>query len=207
MPAAVHERARFCDRKQSSPERIATTAFEDSSARRASASSNGWGWVLAYALAVIVLSIFALANPLTTGLATGFLLGVTLTAYGILAIVAALSSRHVAGWTIAFGALATLAGILTLFDPFGGALSIVWLIGFWFLVAGVFQLTVASRSASDRTWHVLLGVLDLVLAVAILCAGPLTALSFLAVAVGISLVFRGVFLLTLALGLNRLVHG
>jgi len=181
-------------------------AFENPSAGGTAATPNGWGWILAYALCVLVLGVLALANPLTTGLAAGFLLGLTLTVYGILAIVAGLSSRHIAGWTVAFGVLAILAGILTLFDPFGGALSIVWLIGFWFLVAGIFQVAVAFRSAPDRGWHLLLGVLDLVFAAAILFAGPLTALGVLAAAVGISLIFRGVFLLTLALGLRRLAR-
>jgi len=171
------------------------------------ATSAGWGWILVFGLCVIALGIFALANPLTTGLAAGLLLGVTLTLYGILAIIAGFSSRHVAGWSIAFGVLATLAGILTLLDPFGGALSIVWLIGFWFVLAGVFQLVIGFRSPSDRTWHLLLGILDLILAAAILFEGPLSALAFLAVAVGISLIVRGVFLLMLAFGLRRLARG
>lgn len=182
-------------------------AFEDSSAGRAAASPNGWGWILAYGLCVIALGILALANPLTTGLATGFLLGITLTAYGILAIAAGLSSRHIAGWTVAFGVLAILAGILTVLDPFGGALSIVWLIGFWFVVAGIFQLAVAFSSATDRIWQLLLGILDLVFGAVILFSGPVTALAFLAAAVGISLIVRGIFLLTFALALRRLGRG
>lgn len=165
---------------------------------------NGWVWILAYGIGTIILGVFALANPVVAGLAAGLVTGITLTAYGVLAIIAGVSARPTAGWTIPFGVLAALAGVLILFDPFAGALSVVFLIGVWLVLAGIFQLWIAFRNASGRGWNLLLGVLDLVLGLAVLFADPVSALGFLAAAVGISLLFRGSLLLAVALGLRRL---
>lgn len=180
---------------------------------RWSASSNdpvpmktGWGWILAYGLLLIAVGFLALVNPLATGLATGLVLAVALIAYGIAALISAASAfAHRGRWIeLVLGLLALGAGAFVLFAPYMGALSLVWTIGFWLSVSGVFEIISALRFATDRWWRLFLGVIDLVLGLVIAFADPYSSLFFLAMIVGIALLFRGVFFITLAMGLRRL---
>lgn len=169
---------------------------------------TGWGWILAYGVIVILIGLLALLNPLATGVATGFLLGVMLVVFGIFAIAAGLSSLSGrARWIeLLLGMLGIVAGAVTIFNPFAGALSLVLLIGAWLLVSGIFEIVSAFRTAHDRVWRLLLGVLDVVLGGLLLFSGPATGFTFLALCVGISFLFRGIFLVMLALGLRRMAR-
>lgn len=169
-------------------------------------TKTGWGWTLAYGVLVILLGFLALINPLATSMATGLFLGVVLLVYGVSAIASGLSSlsRRARWLEIILGVLSILAAILTVFNPFASALSLVLLIGSWLFVMGLFEIVGAIRSAHDRMWRLLLGILDTVLGGLLLFSGPVTGISFLAFAVALSLLFRGAFLIVLALGLRRI---
>ncbi|MDF0543936.1 DUF308 domain-containing protein [Sphingobium sp. H39-3-25] len=105
---------------------------------------------------------------------------------------------------IIFGLLCVLLGVLVLFAPFAGALSLVWMIGAWFLIIGMLEIATATRSLHHRGWFQTLGTLDVVIGLALLLAGPISALIVLAVMVGVSFRVRGTFFLAaLALGLRR----
>lgn len=167
---------------------------------------TGWGWIFAYGVLVMIVGFVALVNPLATGIATGLLLSFALLFYGVLAILSGLSAFSSRGrWVeIALGGLALLVGILLFFSPLTGALSLVWAMGFWLLLSGIFQIVGAIRVAFDRWWRLFLGIVDVVLGGVLLFAGPVPSLAFLALIVGISFLFKGLFLLMLALGLKRL---
>ncbi len=177
--------------------------FDDRAPARA-----GWGWILAYAVLVGLIGILALFNPVATGFATGLLLGLLLLFYGGSAIASGLSSlsRRARWIEIVLGLLALVAGVFILFNPLLGALSLVWVIGAWLLVAGIVQVVAAFRAPHDRGWRLLLGVVDAVLGALLLFSGPVTGLAFLAIAVGISFLFRAVFLGVLALGIRRMAR-
>lgn len=167
---------------------------------------TGWGWILAYGILIILLGFLALLNPLVTSLAAGVFLGAVLLVYGVSAIASGMSSlsRRARWIEILLGALSILAAILTVFNPFASALSLVLLIGAWLFVMGLFEIIGAFRSSHDRGWRLLLGILDTVLGALLLFSGPPTGLAFLAFAVALSLLFRGTFLIILALGLRRI---
>ena len=119
-----------------------------------------WGWILAYGVLVVLIGSLALGNPLATGLATGFLLGVMLLTYGLVALISGLSSLSKRGrWIEALlGLLGVAAGGFVLFAPFAGALSLVWAIGFWLFVAGILELVSAIKGSHDRGWRFALGL-------------------------------------------------
>jgi len=164
-----------------------------------------WGWLLAYGIIVVVIGFIALTNPLATGLATGILLAVGLLLYGVTAVISAVSALSERGrWIeLLLGLLAILVGIVVAFSPWLGALSLIWAIGFWLLVSGVFQLVTAMRFRTDRWWRLFLGLLDLALGLILISAPPGPAFAYLALLVGISLLFRGAFIIMLALALRR----
>ncbi|HUD30511.1 MAG TPA: DUF308 domain-containing protein [Novosphingobium sp.] len=169
------------------------------------APGNPWGWIMGYGILLLVVALIVLVNPLVAGVATGLILGVVLIVYGVAAIAAGwttLSTR--ARWTeILLGALALLAGIFAIVDPVAGALSLVWAIGVWLVVAGGFQIAFALKARHDRGWRLFLGALDVVLGLILVFAGPAPSLAFLAVIVAVSLTVRGVFLILLAQTLRR----
>lgn len=188
------------------PDPDATTVHEYSPA--GSRRAVGWGWLLAYAVLVILIGVLALANPIATWLATGVLFGLMLLFFGAAAIGAGLTSLSSrARWVeIGLGVLALVAGIVVLFNPFAGALSLVWAIGAWLLVAGIFQIVSAIRVARDRGWRLLLGIIDALLGGLLLFGGPAIGAAYLAIAVGLSFLVRGVFLVFLALAVRKLAH-
>jgi uncharacterized membrane protein HdeD (DUF308 family) len=164
----------------------------------------GWGWVLAYAVLLVLVGILALANPLATGFATGLLLGFLLVVYGVMAIAAGFSALagHARWIELLLGLIAVLAGVFTLFMPHVGAVTLVWMIGAWLLIAGIVEVIHALQAARDRGWRLFMGVVDVVLGGLLLFSSPLRALAFLAAAVGLSFLIRGVFLALLAFRLR-----
>lgn len=169
------------------------------------APGNPWGWVMGYGILLLLVALIVLVNPLVAGVATGLILGVVLIVYGIAAIAAGwttLSTR--ARWTeILLGVLALIAGIFAVVDPVAGALSLVWAIGVWLVIAGALQISFALKARHDKGWRLFMGVLDVVLGLILMFAGPAPSLAFLAVIVAVSLTVRGVFLILLAMTLRK----
>lgn len=168
--------------------------------------SGGWGWVLGYGVLLIIAGILAFYHPVIAGFAAGVLFGFLLLLYGVLSFLAgigALSTRSRIV-EILLGIVAIVAGFFVLSHPLLGAASLAWAIGVWLLVAGVFEVILAIRTAHDRGWRILLGLIDVVLGGLLTFSGPAVGIAFMAAAIGISFLFRGVFLISVGLHLRRL---
>lgn len=170
---------------------------------------NAWGWVLAYACVMVALAIAAFLHPFAASIATGLLLGLLLLFYGAAAIASGLSTlSQRARWIeVILGVVALVAGLLTLFNPFVGALSLLWVFGAWLLVAGVLELVSAARGGHDRGWRLLLGAVDIALGAILLFSTPAVAIILLATLIGVRFLIRGTFLVALAFTLRKLKRG
>jgi uncharacterized membrane protein HdeD (DUF308 family) len=167
--------------------------------------SPGWGWLLAYGAVVILVGLAALLNPVATGVATGVMLALGLTFYGVIAIATALlflmgGARVV---ELLLGAAALLAAFIIFDEPLAGALSLIWVIGVWLLMSGVFHIGSALRLPIHRGWRLFLGALDVVLGLFLLLDGPATGLFVLTLLVGVSFLSRGFALVGAAFALRR----
>lgn len=162
--------------------------------------SHGRTFILVYGLLLIVVALIAMFDPLATGFAIGILLGFMLIFYGVLALGAGFSSlpHHGRVIEIVLGTLAILAAIVLIFNPFAGAISLVWVIGVWLIISGVSHIIYARSAPHDRGWRLFLGIVDVILGAYLFFSGPATALIFLSFLVGISFFLRGIFLLMLA---------
>lgn len=175
----------------------------------ANGAGRNWIWLLLYGILLIIIGIIASMNPLATGLAVGLLLSFSLFVAGVGSLIAAFTDF---GWRartvdIVYGILALLGGAICLANPFGGAISLVWVIGVMFLVIGGFELMAGFRASSEKLWLILMGLLDLGIGFwATFLMPPGAALVALTVLVGFGFLFRGVLLTMLAFSVRRLTR-
>lgn len=160
-----------------------------------------WGWMLAYGILLVVTGIFALMAPGVTAIAVSAILFATFMISGIGTLLAAFRD---AGWQaklvdLLFGILALLAAFLCIANPFGSAVTLVWIAGIFFIVNGISELVGASRAGDDKGMLILLGAIDLLLGIYLaFFIGPLAALATLAFVVGLGFIFRGIVVSILA---------
>lgn len=155
---------------------------------------TGWGWVLAAGVLFIVVGVLAVLHPLMTGLAVGIYLGASFVVAGAFATASGLANvKQKGAWLyIVLGILAMLAGGYMALLPLNAAVSLVWVIGMWMIVAGVFELYTASQVRLHRAWMIFIGLVDIALGVLLMWIDPLSAIEVLAWMVGFSFVMRGI---------------
>lgn len=153
------------------------------------------GWDYLPGIAFIVIGVLALMMAPLTSLATGVYVGAMLCVAGAFAFAGGLSHIKRGGaWLAALlGLLSLIVGLAFLYNPAAGAITLVWMIGAWLLVGGVFEFATAFTTPLGKGWLVLVGLVDLVLGAFVLMMEPRAAFAFLGYYVGISFVFRGLW--------------
>jgi uncharacterized membrane protein HdeD (DUF308 family) len=137
--------------------------------------ASGWKWTFAYGAALVLLGLVALSWPFASAIAIGLFLGWALFAAGAFGIAAGLRAHRARGHKrdAAVGLLSLVLGLLILLAPLAGALTLLYLMSFWFAVAGVVEIMSGWRHKRERLPLLALGGLDLLLSI-------LAGLSFLA---------------------------
>jgi uncharacterized membrane protein HdeD (DUF308 family) len=96
----------------------------------------------------IATGVLTFAQPGAMALALVYVIGIWAIVTGLLEIVAAIRLRDVIGneWMMGFaGLLSILFGALVVWQPGAGALSLVYLFGFYAILAGILQLSLGIR--------------------------------------------------------------
>jgi uncharacterized membrane protein HdeD (DUF308 family) len=104
--------------------------------------------LVAFGIIAALAGLYALISPAVTALALIIVIGAWAIARGIFEIVAAVRLREelTNEWLLVFSGVASvLLGMVMLFFPGAGALSLVWLIGIQALVVGILMLGLAFR--------------------------------------------------------------
>jgi uncharacterized membrane protein HdeD (DUF308 family) len=118
------------------------------------ASSNsdvlkGWGWTLASGILDVVIGIYLLAFPLVTMATLPFILGFWLLFRSFYLIGASFDLKDLGvadwGWLLFGGILSSVLGCFVLYYPGAGAISIIYVSGSAFVVAGVFNLYLSVK--------------------------------------------------------------
>ncbi len=159
-------------------------------------SLKDWpGWDYVPGIAFLVLGVLALAEPHLASLAAGIYLGAMLLVAGGFMLAGGIAGiGHRGGWlSVLLGLLSLVAGVIVLFNPVAGAISLVWVMGAWFIVGGIFELAMGFSVPIGRGWLILVGIVNLVLGAFVIMLQPAQAFAFLGFLVGISLVFRGLW--------------
>ncbi len=167
-----------------------------------------WGWIALRGFCAVVFGLLALVLPSVTLTLLAILWGAYALVDGVLALVAGVRMRENGKplWSlIIVGLLGVAAGIVTFFWPGLTALTLIFIIGFWAIAIGLFQIITAVRLRKQikGEWlHALSGLLSLVFGLAVVLrpgAGAI-ALTWL---IGWFAIFFGVMLLALAFRVRK----
>jgi uncharacterized membrane protein HdeD (DUF308 family) len=116
------------------------------------------GWAIAEGILSVVVGIVIVAWPAITALARLYVVAAWAIITGIVRIVAAIQLRRVIRneWLLVGSGLASVIfGVIAAVFPGAGILTLIWLLGAWLIVLGVFLIALAlqMRQLTHRVSH------------------------------------------------------
>jgi uncharacterized membrane protein HdeD (DUF308 family) len=113
-------------------------------------------------------------------------------------------------WMLIRAVLAIVLGVLLLWRPFAGVLTLTLLLAAFFAAQGISQIIVSIQQRamlpSSWVWVLLSGVVDLVLAAIIISGWPGTAAWVLGLLVGINLFLSGLALVMMSIACRSMAE-
>jgi uncharacterized membrane protein HdeD (DUF308 family) len=171
-----------------------------------------WRLFLFQGAIMIILGILAVAAPMAATIAVDIYVGWLFLISGILGLVAMFSAKGILSFlsSLITAALSGVVGVLLIWKPIEGALSLTIVLSAFFIAEGVFQTvtSVAYRDVMGGSWGWMLvsGISDLVLAAIIILGWPMTAGWALGLLVGINLITSGWAIVMAALAGRSVAH-
>lgn len=168
---------------------------------------HNWGWFLAFGIGILLLGVLAVVRSVAATVASMLFFGWLLVFASGIEIVQLIMVGKWAGHfqhllaAVLFGVI----GALMVWRPVASAEVLTLLIGSFFLVTGLFQMIEPLWiSLPGWGWHVLDGLISVVLGVLVLAQWPVSGLWVIGLFVGIRLIFFGSAWIAVALGLRTL---
>ena len=170
----------------------------------------GWRWIVATGAMLLVAGIAAFAEPTLALTTASVFIGWLLLVAGVLgAIAATRARRHSGQWgEVLYGVLSIVVGVFILFNPRDGAMSLTLALAAWLAIRGAIDLGRAVRSGPMRPRIPLavLGLVNIVLAAALLGAYPFPAVRAVGLFLGISFALAGLVTIATGLRLRRIAE-
>jgi uncharacterized membrane protein HdeD (DUF308 family) len=172
-----------------------------------------WGLFLAQGLVMLVLGLLALARPMIATIAVELFAAWLFLIGGIVGLAGVFTAWKTPGfvWALIRAVMAILIGVLLLWRPIAGVLTLTLLLAAFFAAEGIAYIiaSISQRAALPGSWLwvLLSGVIDLILAAIIISGWPGTAAWVLGLLVGINLIMSGVALVVTALACRRVGEG
>lgn len=163
-----------------------------------------WRLFLFHGVALIVLGVLAVAAPVVATIAVEIFVGWLFLIGGIVGLVAMFSAHDVPAflWSLLTAALSVAVGVLLIWRPIAGVMSLTIALTAFFIAEGVFQsvTSIAYRRSMPGSWAWMLasGVADLVLAALIIMGLPFSAAWVLGLIVGVNMITSGVAIIMVA---------
>jgi uncharacterized membrane protein HdeD (DUF308 family) len=163
----------------------------------ADALGKHWRLLLVEGVLLVILGILAIAVPAAATLAVDIFVGWLFLIGGIVGLIALFSARDIAAflWTLLTAALSLVAGIILIWKPVEGAMTLTLVLTALFIAEGVFQVigSLAYRDVLRSGWGWLLasGIADLIMAAILIYAWPLSAAWALGLLAGVNLITSG----------------
>ncbi len=171
-----------------------------------------WRLFLFQGVVMIVLGCLAIAEPYLSTIAVDYYIGLLFLVNGIVGLIAMFAARDVPAflWTLLTAALSLAIGVMLIWKPSEGAMSLTIVLTAFFIVEGIFQIVVAFayRDAVPNSWGwmVASGIIDLILAALIIFSWPVSASWFLGLLVGINLLTSGIAIVVMAFEARNVVR-
>jgi uncharacterized membrane protein HdeD (DUF308 family) len=163
-----------------------------------------WLLFLIEGIILLVLGLLAIIVPPIATLAVTIFIGWLFLISGIVGLITTFWMRREPGfwWALLSGVLGIAAGVVLLWQPVSGVLSLTLVLIVFFLVEGVATIMYAlehKRALSGRWgWMLASGIIDLFLGAIIFAGLPGTAAWAIGLLVGINMVFGGAALIAMA---------
>ncbi len=155
-----------------------------------------------------ILGFIAIAIPGISTLSTELFIGWFILFGGLIQIYRTFKARKESGFwgSLLVSVLYIIFGILLLIYPVAGIISLTLLMMFFFLFEGIAKIIMGFQLRPLRRWgwFILNGILSLIMAAIIWAGWPGTAFWVLGLLVGINLLFFGLSLAFLALGIPKI---
>jgi uncharacterized membrane protein HdeD (DUF308 family) len=167
------------------------------------------GLFLAQGIIITLLGIAAVIWPQFSSLAVDVYVGWIFLFSGVVGLAMMFFAPSVGGflWMLLTGALALFAGVLLLWHPIEGVVSLTLVLVAFFIAEGLFQIAAAFgyRTAFPDSWVWMLvsGVIDLILAGLIIAGWPGSASWALGLIVGVNLISSGLAIVMVASATRR----
>jgi uncharacterized membrane protein HdeD (DUF308 family) len=168
---------------------------------------HNWGWFLLFGLGLVALGVVAILRSVAATVISMLFFGWLLL---IAAAIEVAQTIMVGQWAGVFQHLVAavlfgVVGFLMVWRPVVSAEVLTLLMGAFFLATGLFQIVApAVLSLPDWGWHVLNGIITLLLSFFVLAQWPATGLWVIGLFVGVELLFYGVAWVALALHLRAM---
>lgn len=174
------------------------------------AVGRSWGWVFAFGLITLALGIVIAIHPKHSVYAVAVLLGAWLIIAGIFRIVRAIADRADRAGTRSLNALlglvSILFGLLVLHRTWETVAVIGFIVGLYWVIAGVGDFYGAYIAGGATRWLLVFGGLVSVIVGIIALAYPGLSLTIIAFLFGLWLVAFGLIAIIWALQMRRLRH-
>jgi uncharacterized membrane protein HdeD (DUF308 family) len=168
-----------------------------------------WHFFLAQGVIMTILGVLAVIWPELSTVAVGVYVGWLFLLSGAVGLVTMFFAPAVSAffWSLFTAALSLFVGILLLWHPVQGAISLTLVLIAFFIAEGVFQIAAAltHREAFPDSWGWMLasGIADLILAALIISGWPGTAAWALGLIVGVNLITSGLAIIMVAVTARR----
>jgi uncharacterized membrane protein HdeD (DUF308 family) len=168
---------------------------------------RNWGWFLAFGIVLMVLGVAAIVRSVTSTVVSMVFFGWLMIVASIVDLVSAFMVGNWEGFFVhlLLAILFGITGVIFVTNPGISAEVATLLMSMLFLIAGLYQLVVALWThLPGYGWHVVDGVLAMVLGALLLAQWPISGLYAIGLFVGIGLIFYGWAWVALALNLRKM---
>ena len=166
-------------------------------------------WFVFQGIVMLIVGCLAVAEPVIASVAVDIFIGWLFLFSGVLGLVAMFSARDGSAffWMLLTSALSLAVGIMLIWKPEQGTVSLTMVLTAFFIAEGAFQIAASFsyRDIMPDSWGWLLasGISDLVLAGLIIYFWPLSASWTLGLIVGINLITTGLAILMTAVEVSK----
>ena len=166
------------------------------------------GLLIFLGILTVIFGVVAIASPMITGVAVAVFVGFLLFASGVAQIVHAIKSKQwgTGFWGTVIGLLGVVAGLLMIFRPVVGLVTMTILLAIYFLIDGISEIIAAFKIKPDQGWGWVLfnGIIAVLLGFMIWRQWPVSGAWAIGLLVGIHILITGWSMIILGTGARRI---